>query len=121
MALVAVAFFHASVIYLHRCRDSAFGSRPARKDIQEAMSELVRTAYQTVTSYAVQVQLLERFQWSLLIAGTETDDPVHREWFGANISDPALARLYTAVQDAKQSQGGCISMHSVRGLLVHGP
>ncbi|KAJ5979557.1 hypothetical protein N7481_006855 [Penicillium waksmanii] len=96
MALVAVTFFHAIQIYLFRSRDSYFGQLPISSEIQRTLNELIATAYQTVA--AGPVQLLERFQWSLLIAGVETHDPVHLDWIFGILSDPILKAILKHVK-----------------------
>ncbi|KAF4344531.1 hypothetical protein FBEOM_1499 [Fusarium beomiforme] len=78
MALVTVTVFHALEIYLHRSRDTFFGETPIPADIERALQELVSAAYHTIP--VGPVQLLERFQWALLICGIETHDPVYRDW-----------------------------------------
>ncbi|KAF5011074.1 hypothetical protein FDECE_2813 [Fusarium decemcellulare] len=114
MALVAVTFFHALEIYLHRSRESGFGEMPIPSEVQRTLKELVNAAYYTVA--VGPVQLLERFQWSLLIAGIETHDPVHRDWISASISDPAIKGVFNLVQSAKGPSG--ITMRAVRQLVI---
>ncbi|KAF4437556.1 hypothetical protein F53441_13005 [Fusarium austroafricanum] len=92
MALVTVTIFHALEIYLYRSRDSFFGDRPIPADIERALQELVAAAYHTIP--VGPVQLLERFQWALLIAGLETHDPVYRDWISASISDPVVKEIW---------------------------
>ncbi|KAJ5252656.1 hypothetical protein N7489_003066 [Penicillium chrysogenum] len=100
MALVAVTFFHAIQIYFHRSRDSYFGQLPVPNEIQQTLSQLISAAFHTVATGPV--QLLERFQWSLLIAGMETHDPVHLEWILANLSDPILKTLLNMVKEEQE-------------------
>ncbi|KAF5685742.1 hypothetical protein FDENT_6077 [Fusarium denticulatum] len=95
MALVAVTIFHALEIYLHRSRDTFFGETPVPADIERALQELVSAAYHTIP--VGPVQLLERFQWALLIGGIETHDPVYRDWISASISDPVIKGVYNLV------------------------
>ncbi|KAI9166392.1 transporter [Paramyrothecium foliicola] len=73
MALVTVTFFHALEIYLYRSRGSSLGELPTPARVQLSLKELMTTAYYATA--AGPVQLLERFQWALLIAGIETHDP----------------------------------------------
>ncbi|KAJ5085196.1 hypothetical protein N7532_009967 [Penicillium argentinense] len=113
MALVTVTFFHALEIYLVRSRNSALGEVPTPGSVQRSLKELINTAYYAMA--AGPVQLLERFQWALLIAGIETQDPVHRDWISVSISDPAIKGIYDAVLAAKTPSG--ISMRAVRELV----
>ncbi|CAH0025177.1 unnamed protein product [Clonostachys rhizophaga] len=116
MGLVTLTFFHALEIYLYRSRDSALGQVPTPARVQAALSQLVTAAYYSMA--AGPVQLLERFQWALLIAGIETQDPVHRDWLSASISDPAIRGVYHAVQAAKGPTG--ISMRAIREVVARG-
>ncbi|RMJ16500.1 hypothetical protein CDV36_003834 [Fusarium kuroshium] len=116
MALVTVTIFHALEIYLARSRDSALGELPVPSEVQRALKDLVTTAYYTVA--AGPVQLLERFQWALLIAGIETHDPIHRDWISASISDPAIKGIFQLMQSAKGPSG--ITMRAVRRLVSVG-
>lgn len=115
MALVTITIFHALQIYLYRSRNSSLGQMPVPQDIEIALKDLVAAAYHTIA--VGPVQLLERFQWALLIAGIETCDPVHRDWISANISDPVIKSVFNVVLSAKgQSEEG-ISMDTVRDLV----
>ncbi|EWG54365.1 hypothetical protein FVEG_12596 [Fusarium verticillioides 7600] len=115
MALVAVTIFHALEIYLHRSRDTFFGEAPVPADIERALQELVSAAYNTIP--VGPVQLLERFQWALLIGGIETHDPVYRDWISASISDPVIKGVYNLVVSAKTLSAKGISMEAVRELV----
>ncbi|KAM0080856.1 hypothetical protein ACKRZS_006983 [Fusarium odoratissimum] len=115
MALVAVTIFHALEIYLHRSRDTFFGETPVPADIERALQELVSAAYHTIP--VGPVQLLERFQWALLIGGIETHDPVYRDWISASISDPVIKGVYNLVVSAKTLSAKGISMEAVRELV----
>ncbi|RAH75648.1 Zn(II)2Cys6 transcription factor domain-containing protein [Aspergillus aculeatinus CBS 121060] len=119
MAMVTVAHFHALYIYLTRSRASAWGSKPVPIEVQSAMSELVTTLHYTI-SRGNHVQLMERFQWSLLILGVETQDPVHWEWVDRNISDVAIREAFSFILAAKRRSGGCIPMALVRQLICCG-
>ncbi|RSM11309.1 hypothetical protein CDV31_006862 [Fusarium ambrosium] len=116
MALVTVTIFHALKIYLARSRESALSELPVPSEVQRALKDLVTTAYYTVA--AGPVQLLERFQWALLIAGIETHDPIHRDWISASISDPAIKGIFQLIQSAKGPSG--ITMRAVRRLVSVG-
>ncbi|KAL2672454.1 hypothetical protein Neosp_013165 [[Neocosmospora] mangrovei] len=116
MALVAVTIFHALEIYLARSRDSALSELPVPSEVQRALKDLMTMAYYTVATGPV--QLLERFQWALLIAGIETHDPIHRDWISASISDPAIKGILQLVQSAKGTSG--ITMRAVRRLVSGG-
>ncbi|KAJ5831215.1 hypothetical protein EN45_052110 [Penicillium chrysogenum] len=113
MALVALTFFHAIQIYFHRSRDSYFGQLPVPNEIQQTLSELISAAFYTVATGPV--QLLERFQWSLLIAGMETHDPVHLEWILANLSDPILKTLLNMVKEEQEPPR--ISIKQLRRII----
>ncbi|XHF99619.1 hypothetical protein AWENTII_003114 [Aspergillus wentii] len=115
MACVTVTFFHALRIYLCRSTNHPFGSIPVHPDIQDSLSRLISAAYKTIATGAV--QLLERFQWSLLIAGIETSDPVHLDWIKANISDASIRAVLHLILDEKTRLGGSISMQTIRGLV----
>ncbi|KAF4417037.1 zn 2cys6 transcription factor [Fusarium acutatum] len=115
MALVAVTIFHALEIYLYRSRDTFFGETPVPADIERALQELVSAAYHTIP--VGPVQLLERFQWALLIGGIETHDPVYRDWISASISDPVIKGVYNLVVSAKTLSAKGISMEAVRELV----
>ncbi|KAH7120537.1 hypothetical protein EDB81DRAFT_666661 [Dactylonectria macrodidyma] len=113
MALVTVTFFHALQIYFYRARNSYFGQRPVPAEVQWALRELIAAAYYTMATGPV--QLLERFQWSLLIAGIETHDPVHQEWISRVISDPSMKHALYLIQEA---QGvACVSMQTMRQII----
>ncbi|KAE8155305.1 hypothetical protein BDV25DRAFT_135052 [Aspergillus avenaceus] len=112
MACVTVAIFYALQIYLHRSRDSVFGTDPICYEVRQALSRLVVAAYQAVATGPV--QLLERFQWSLFIAGIETRDPVHKEWLANHIFDPGLKSAFKAVQGAKEQSK--VTMETVRRM-----
>ncbi|KPI34759.1 uncharacterized protein AB675_10 [Cyphellophora attinorum] len=116
MRLVAVAFYHAIVIYHYRCRSSPFGASPVPEDIQEALKGLF-----TCTRFAVRtrsVQLLERFQWSLFIAGVETNDVANTEWVRESLADAVLKDVFGVVRDVKRNSHGCISLGTVRSLFT---
>jgi hypothetical protein len=115
MALVTATIFYALQIYLHRSRNSGFGQTPVPHEIEMALKELVAAAYHTIATGPV--QLLERFQWALLIAGVETHDPVHRDWISANISDPVIKSVFNVVLAAKGRSDEGISMEAVRELV----
>ncbi|KAK6216123.1 hypothetical protein LQW54_003899 [Pestalotiopsis sp. IQ-011] len=74
-------------------------------------------SYYTVASGPV--QLLERFQWALLIAGIETNDPVHRDWIRGNIADPSLKSALELVLDAQRRRP--VSMREIRQLVSGTP
>ncbi|KAF5642255.1 zn 2cys6 transcription factor [Fusarium tjaetaba] len=115
MALVAVTIFHALEIYLYRSRDTFFGETPVPADIERALQELVSAAYHTIP--VGPVQLLERFQWALLIGGIETHDPVYRDWISGSISDPVIKGVYNLVVSAKTLSAKGISMEAIRELV----
>ncbi|QPC73346.1 hypothetical protein HYE68_004098 [Fusarium pseudograminearum] len=117
MALVTTTIFYALQIYLHRSRDYSFGQTPIPQDIDTALKELVAAAYQTIATGPV--QLLERFQWALLIAGMETHDPVHQDWISANISDPVIKSVLNLVLAAKGLSDEGVSMEAVRDLVKY--
>ena len=118
MALVTVTILHALQIYLYRSRDSAFGETPVPPEVETALTDLVAVAYHTITIGPV--QLLERFQWALLIAGIETHDPIHRDWISASISDPVIKSVYNHVLAAK-GMSDTVSMEAVRDLISRKP
>jgi hypothetical protein len=113
MALVTVTFFHAIQIYFYRSRDTYFGQLPVPSEIQQTLSELVTAAFHTIATGPV--QLLERFQWSLLIAGMETHDPVHLEWILVNLSDPILKNLLDMVKEEQETPR--ISIKQLRRII----
>ncbi|GKU07220.1 zn 2cys6 transcription factor [Fusarium langsethiae] len=115
MTLVTATIFYALQIYLHRSRSSGFGQTPVPQDIDTALKELVAAAYQTIATGPV--QLLERFQWALLISGMETHDPVHRDWISANISDPVIKSVFNLVLSAKGRSDEGVSMETIRDLV----
>ncbi|RAH87274.1 hypothetical protein BO86DRAFT_350958 [Aspergillus japonicus CBS 114.51] len=119
MAMVTVTHFHALRIYSNRSRASAWGSKPIPTEVQSAMTDLVTTLHYTI-SRGSHVQLMERFQWSLLVLGMETQDPVHWEWVDRNISDVAIREVFSLILAAKRRSGGCIPMTLVRQLICCG-
>ncbi|PYI23966.1 hypothetical protein BO99DRAFT_457810 [Aspergillus violaceofuscus CBS 115571] len=119
MAMVTVTHFHALRIYSNRSRASAWGSKPIPTEVQSAMTDLVTTLHYTI-SRGNHVQLMERFQWSLLVLGMETQDPVHWEWVDRNISDVAIREVFFLILAAKRRSGGCIPMTLVRQLICCG-
>jgi hypothetical protein len=118
MAFVAVTFYYALQIYYHRARLSSFGTRPLPTRLQNFLTSLVSTAYYAVK--AGPMQLLERFQWSLFIAALETTDPVHKEWIGNSISDPAIKAGFDHIKSLKEQSHGSITMHMIRSLIDEG-
>ncbi|KAL4908202.1 hypothetical protein BDW74DRAFT_174895 [Aspergillus multicolor] len=118
MAYVTVTVFYALQIYLYRARQCAFATRPIPAEIQDALNSLVSAAYYATKTG--QVQLLERFQWSLFIAGLEITDPVHQEWFGKNMSDPAIKKGFDLIQAFKRRSPGSITMEKIRSLVDKG-
>ncbi|KAJ4129249.1 hypothetical protein NW768_007784 [Fusarium equiseti] len=118
MALVTVTILHALQIYLHRSRESAFGETPVPPEVATSLRELVEVAYHTIAMGPV--QLLERFQWALLIAGIETRDPIHRDWISASISDPVIKSVYDHVLAVKGTSD-TVSMEAVRDLISRKP
>ncbi len=115
MAFVTVTFFYAMQIYLYRARVSSFGAGPIPSGLQDALSSLISAAYYATKTGSV--QLLERFQWSLFIAGLEVADPVHQEWVRNNISDPAIKKVFDHIQDIKSQPPGGISIKKIRSLV----
>jgi hypothetical protein len=113
MALVTVTFFHAIQIYFYRSRDSHFGQLPVTNEFQYILCELIAAAYYTVATGPV--QLLERFQWSLLIAGIETYDPVHLKWTLETISDPVLSNILFLVKENQKLHS--VSMEELRYII----
>ncbi|OGE55477.1 hypothetical protein PENARI_c004G09897 [Penicillium arizonense] len=113
MALVTVTFFHAIQIYFYRSRDAHFGQLPVTNEFQYILCELIAAAYYTVATGPV--QLLERFQWSLLIAGIETYDPIHLKWILETISDPVLSNLLSLVKENQKLHS--ISMEKLRYII----
>ncbi|KAL3455249.1 hypothetical protein BJX64DRAFT_77567 [Aspergillus heterothallicus] len=118
MTFVAATFYYALQIYFHRARLSSFGTRPLPNKLQDSLASLVSTAYYAVK--AGPVQLLERFQWSLFIGGLETTDPVHQEWIGNNISDPAIGAGFDQIRRLKEQSRGGVTMHMIRSLIDEG-
>lgn len=118
MTFITATFFYATQIYLYRARGSLFGGEPIPSGLQDALNSLVSAAY--YATKAGSVQLLERFQWSLFIAGLETTDPVHQEWVENNISDPAIKKVFGQVQDLRNQPPGGITMKKIRSLVGEG-
>ncbi|KAL4752925.1 hypothetical protein BDW72DRAFT_211027 [Aspergillus terricola var. indicus] len=118
MTYVTAAVFYALQIYFYRARQSSFGSRPISTELQNALSSLVSAAY--YATKAGQVQLLERFQWSLFIAGLEITDPVHQEWVGNNLTDPAIREAFDCTLRIKRQFPGGITMQKIRSLIDEG-
>ncbi|KAL4735706.1 hypothetical protein BDV11DRAFT_211812 [Aspergillus similis] len=119
MTYVTAAVFYALQIYFYRARQSSFGSRPISTELQNALNSLVSAAY--YATKAGQVQLLERFQWSLFIAGLEITDPVHQEWLGNNLTDPAIREAFDCILRIKRQSPGGITMQKIRSLIDEGP
>jgi hypothetical protein len=117
MTLVTVAFYDATVIYFHRSRLSPFGALPVRQEVQEALSELFNIARLTVQPHSV--QLLERFQWSMFIAGTETNDYGESKLIQQSLSDPVLKDILPIVQEMKEKNHGCIDIAALRLLFAY--
>ncbi|KAL4898027.1 hypothetical protein BDV59DRAFT_53918 [Aspergillus ambiguus] len=115
MAYVTTTVFYALQIYLNRSSTSSFGGTPMPRGTQQALTALLAVAYKTIA--VGRVQLLERFQWALLIAGIETSDPIHREWVQTNIADPGVKNLLQVILARKSQLGGAISMATIRQLL----
>ncbi|KAM5385526.1 hypothetical protein ACJZ2D_000725 [Fusarium nematophilum] len=113
MALVTVTVYHALEIYLYRSRGSNLGELPVPAQVHCALAQLITAAYHATATGPV--QLLERFQWALLVAGIETHDPVYREWIMKNLSDPAMRGVFEVVEAAKGMSG--ISMRAIRQLV----
>ncbi|KAL4990599.1 hypothetical protein BDW68DRAFT_194257 [Aspergillus falconensis] len=115
MTYVTATFFYALQIYFYRARQSSFGTRPIPFELQNALNSLVSAAY--YATQAGQVQLLERFQWSLFIAGLEVTDPVYQEWVGNNMSDPAIRKGFDCIQRIKRQSSGGMTMQKIRSLI----
>jgi hypothetical protein len=114
LAYVSITFFYALQIYFLRSSAQGFGSDTCLS-VQNALKCLISTAHLALN--VGPVQLLERFQWALLIAGIETDDVVHRDWIFANISDPGIKKLLRVILDRKQELGGEITMPTIRQMV----
>ncbi|KAL4798687.1 hypothetical protein BDV19DRAFT_396569 [Aspergillus venezuelensis] len=115
MTYVAATCFYALQIYFYRARQSAFGTRPIPSHLQDTLGCLMSAAYYATKTG--QVQLLERFQWSLLIAGLEITDPVHLEWIENHISDPAIKKGFNHFQRLKGQSPAGVTMEKVRALI----
>jgi hypothetical protein len=115
MAFVVVTFYYALQIYFYRCADDQFGALPVPAQVGEALSILMKTAYHTV--HRGQVQFLERFQWALMIAGIESQDPVHQAWIGNTLADPAMQCARCSIKQDMDLRGGTISMKRIRQLV----
>ncbi|KAL2852396.1 hypothetical protein BJY01DRAFT_259958 [Aspergillus pseudoustus] len=118
MSFVAATFYYALQIYFHRARQSSFQARPLPNECQNSLTSLVSTAYYAIKTGPV--QLLERFQWSLFIAGLETTDPVHQEWVGNNISDPAIKAGFDHIKGLKRQFEEGITIRMIRSLIDGG-
>lgn len=118
MAYVTATVFYALRVYLDRATTRGFGSTPVDHKIQRPQSVLLRIAYKAVSTGPV--QLLERFQWALLVAGMETSDAIHRDWVEDNISDPGIRDLLRIILWEKAKLGGVSHMSTVRGLIRGG-
>ncbi|KAH8687310.1 hypothetical protein BGZ60DRAFT_5713 [Tricladium varicosporioides] len=117
-AYVSITFFHALQIYLLRSGPRGFGA-PRCAFIDRSLGSLISTAHLALTTG--QVQLLERFQWALFIAGIETEDVVHRDWVYSSISDLQIKKLLTAILDRKKQLGGEITMSTIRQMICGDP
>jgi hypothetical protein len=115
LAYVSVTMFYAIRIYLLRCTSIGFGGHRSPA-LQETLQSLILTAYRTLAKGPI--ALSERFQWSLLIAGMETNDIIQQEWILSKISDPGIQSLLKAVRDEKKKWGGEIRMSKVREMVV---
>ncbi|PWY93098.1 hypothetical protein BO94DRAFT_460734 [Aspergillus sclerotioniger CBS 115572] len=113
--LVTVSLFYAVCIYLCRSRSPALGEQPVPPEVQTALTGLITTAHRTISRGSV--QLLERFQWSLLILGLETNDPIHWDWVGKNITDAAIREVFNVCLRVKKQSGGSISIATLRQLV----
>ncbi|KAL4921721.1 hypothetical protein BDW62DRAFT_208284 [Aspergillus aurantiobrunneus] len=118
MTFVTITCFYALQIYFYRARQSLFGTRPIPSEFQDALNSLVSAAYYAVITGPV--QLLERFQWSLLMAGLEITDPIHQEWIGNNLSDPAIKKGFDYIQAMNRQSPGGITMQKIRSLINEG-
>ncbi|KAL4960455.1 Zn(II)2Cys6 transcription factor domain-containing protein [Aspergillus stella-maris] len=115
MTYIAAMCFYALQIYSYRARQSPFGTRPIPSHLQDDLGCLMSAAYYATKTG--QVQLLERFQWSLLIAGLEVTDPVHLEWIENHISDPAIKKGFDHFQRVKGQSPAGVTMEKVRSLI----
>lgn len=115
MAYVTATVFYALRVYLDRATTRGFGSTPVDPETQRAYHVLLKIAHKTVATGPV--QLLERFQWALLVAGMETADAIHRDWIEDTISDPGMRDLLRIIQQEKARLGGVIHMSTVRRLI----
>ncbi|KAF9890764.1 hypothetical protein FE257_005633 [Aspergillus nanangensis] len=114
MAYVTSTVFYATCIYLDRATVPGFGG-PRSSSTDQALSSLLKVSYKTVSMGSV--QLLERFQWALLIAGIETSDEIHRHWVISSISDMGIRDIFRVILDEKFRLGGVISMRDIRQLI----
>jgi len=85
-------------------------------EIQQALLDLLRTAHHTTR--IASVRLLERFQWSMLIAAAETHDLIHLDWLEENISDIVMEKVFHKMLRIKKQNAGRISIQQLRFLFV---
>lgn len=115
LAYVSVTVFYALKIYLASCTLRGFGSHSANTEVQYNLHSLITAAQRTLSIGAV--NLIERFQWALLIAGIETDDMFQQEWIAVSISDSALRMLLRQIREEKKRLGGEITMAVIRRMV----
>lgn len=114
LAYVSVTMFYALRIYLLRCSSTGFGGYKSAA-LQEALEALISAAHHTLAKGPI--TLSERFQWSLLIAGTETNSIIYQEWIASKISDTGIQNLLKLIQGEKKRSGGEITISRIRQMV----
>lgn len=111
----SAALFYATRIYLLRSTSSPFGAEGSTPS-QHALSQLLLFA-RTICSGGIQQRVYE-FQWSLFIAGLETNDPIHEEWLQSRIIDTRFSEVLKHLLVFKRAHQGTVSLQKVRQTLL---
>ncbi|RDW59905.1 hypothetical protein BP6252_12992 [Coleophoma cylindrospora] len=111
----SATLFYATRIYLLRSTSSPFGAEGSSAS-QHALSQLLRYA-RSVCSDGVRQRVYE-FQWSLFIAGLETNDPIHEEWLQSRIVDTRFSEVLKGLLVYKRAHHGLVPLHTVRQTLL---
>jgi hypothetical protein len=105
--------FYSIRIYYFRCT-SPGAHAPRPPIVEKALSSLIGIAYRTYT--ASPSDLYRYPQWPLLIAGTETSDPIHRDWILKHMSPDVYKNALEKIVQAQEEIGGRIEMSQFRKM-----
>ena len=83
--------------------------------IRVALKTLLTIIQRTFTTGST--ELHDRLQWPLFLAGTETDNPIYREWIYSRLTSNHVAAALRRTLDAQDRSGLRLTMPAIRNLL----